>query len=790
MSGVSLSTDKECRSLGFVNNPPRGYFRTVKTCIPKAKNFNIEGNLCVGGIVQTDALVPKTLDASPPTIRVEGDLCIDGALKTTGDICFEGTVQTDVIAPKSTDTSPETPVTIDGGLCVEGTVQTDVIAPKSTDTSPETPVTIDGSLCVEGTVQTNVIAPKSLDASPPKVRVEGGLCVEGELQTTGDICFEGTVRTNVIAPKTPDTSPPTPVTIDGGLCVEGRLQTNVIAPKSLDASPPTVRVDGDLCVDGALKTTGDICFEGTVRTDFIAAKNAACVSVEDTLKVDGDVCVENALVTDCIRAKIGESSGTVTVKDADLCVNNGTVQTDFIAPKTTDGSPETPVTIDGALCVNSTINAKSDVCVDGNVKLTSGDICVTNGTVQTDAIEAKTPGSPVCIGATGSPANSELRVDVIAAKTPGSPVCIGATGSPANSELRVDVIAAKTEGSPETPVTIDGVLCVNSTVNAKSDLCVVGDIKSTGGDICVTNGTVRTDFIAPKTTEGSPATPVTIDGELCVNGGVQTDIISSKSTEGSPASPVPVTIDGELCVDGTLRVAQTISTKVAGTNLVLEGNGSGIVVVNDDLCVMAGSTVQTNTIEAKTAGFPVCIDATGSPANSELRVDVIAPKTESSPPTPVTINGDVCVNGNIKATTGLCESGCLAENTYEPTLAITQPLESPPEPIALQNASFHKCNNIVTVSVRFAITDAQVTAGSIDYNVLVDLPFSFPGTPSMSFDIAGNVTVHHLSDNTFAAGVVTADVSEASKALVRFSVTAASNIVVHATFHYCLTLLT
>ncbi len=85
MSGVSLSHDTECRSLGFVNNPPRGYFRTVKTCIPKSKNLNVAGNLCVGGVVQTDALVPKTLTASPPTIRVEGDLCVDGTIKATED---------------------------------------------------------------------------------------------------------------------------------------------------------------------------------------------------------------------------------------------------------------------------------------------------------------------------------------------------------------------------------------------------------------------------------------------------------------------------------------------------------------------------------------------------------------------------------------------------------------------------------------------------------------------------------------------------------------------------------
>ena len=32
MSGKALTKDTQCRSFGYVNNPPRGYFRTVKTC--------------------------------------------------------------------------------------------------------------------------------------------------------------------------------------------------------------------------------------------------------------------------------------------------------------------------------------------------------------------------------------------------------------------------------------------------------------------------------------------------------------------------------------------------------------------------------------------------------------------------------------------------------------------------------------------------------------------------------------------------------------------------------------
>ncbi len=36
MSGTAISKDTQCRSLGFVNNPKRGYFRTVKTCARRA----------------------------------------------------------------------------------------------------------------------------------------------------------------------------------------------------------------------------------------------------------------------------------------------------------------------------------------------------------------------------------------------------------------------------------------------------------------------------------------------------------------------------------------------------------------------------------------------------------------------------------------------------------------------------------------------------------------------------------------------------------------------------------
>ncbi len=41
MSGVRVSQDTQCRSLGFVNNPPRGYFRTVKTCYPGGKEAKV-----------------------------------------------------------------------------------------------------------------------------------------------------------------------------------------------------------------------------------------------------------------------------------------------------------------------------------------------------------------------------------------------------------------------------------------------------------------------------------------------------------------------------------------------------------------------------------------------------------------------------------------------------------------------------------------------------------------------------------------------------------------------------
>ena len=32
MSGKALTLDTQCRSLGFIDNPKRGYYRTMKTC--------------------------------------------------------------------------------------------------------------------------------------------------------------------------------------------------------------------------------------------------------------------------------------------------------------------------------------------------------------------------------------------------------------------------------------------------------------------------------------------------------------------------------------------------------------------------------------------------------------------------------------------------------------------------------------------------------------------------------------------------------------------------------------
>lgn len=55
MSGRELNQNTKCRSLGFINNPPRGYFRTVKTC---ASNLREP----VNDIVQTNIIVPKTGD--------------------------------------------------------------------------------------------------------------------------------------------------------------------------------------------------------------------------------------------------------------------------------------------------------------------------------------------------------------------------------------------------------------------------------------------------------------------------------------------------------------------------------------------------------------------------------------------------------------------------------------------------------------------------------------------------------------------------------------------------------
>ncbi len=59
MSGKSVTKDTACRSLGFVNNPPRGYFRTVKTCHSATSATKPNRNTCTCGCFAKGTYTPN-----------------------------------------------------------------------------------------------------------------------------------------------------------------------------------------------------------------------------------------------------------------------------------------------------------------------------------------------------------------------------------------------------------------------------------------------------------------------------------------------------------------------------------------------------------------------------------------------------------------------------------------------------------------------------------------------------------------------------------------------------------
>ncbi len=88
MSGRAVNLDAQCRSLGFVNNPPRGYFKTVKTCYPGVR----AGAGAAGGptlnVLACNVGNVDLLDGSPAFPESSPDL--DGIAEVFRDITMPG----------------------------------------------------------------------------------------------------------------------------------------------------------------------------------------------------------------------------------------------------------------------------------------------------------------------------------------------------------------------------------------------------------------------------------------------------------------------------------------------------------------------------------------------------------------------------------------------------------------------------------------------------------------------------------------------------------------------------
>ncbi len=80
MSGTSVTKDTQNRSLGFVNNPPRGYFRTLKT----AYDANASGGATNAAVVLAGS--PQLLDVSGGDTTTPIDVMVYATIMTNGAI--------------------------------------------------------------------------------------------------------------------------------------------------------------------------------------------------------------------------------------------------------------------------------------------------------------------------------------------------------------------------------------------------------------------------------------------------------------------------------------------------------------------------------------------------------------------------------------------------------------------------------------------------------------------------------------------------------------------------------
>ncbi len=740
--------------------------------------ITLDGEICITQDLLVNTIMSKASPDVPVTIadslQVDDMLTVTNDVNVGGNVCVDAgsVVQTDTIQPKTA--SPETPITLDGNVCVTGDLQINTISSKN---SPDVPLTIDDDLCVNKDLLVDVIRPKNNDA----------VCITGEDRAERTkITVPNSYEPN--ATQLVPGSPPLAkywvfyatasqayyvwYTVDGegtdpapapptGVCFTG-IQVDITTPTSvetivfktkaaIDAFSPAIEVSVECDSPnsnmfwitntqvGSVPDTADgidpldtgFVFVTEVQGNFgseLLVEHINDKTGANGVTVEG-VNIKNGVV--CIPAKAGKLlTNVIEPKEGGVVCVTGILQVDTLEAKSggaiciavNDGSPPT-----SELNVNVINEKTTDAGVTiETVELKDGSVCVPD-TVQVNTIEAKTPGQAVCIGVTGSPANSELNVDVVNEKTTDAGVTIetvelkdGIVCVP--DTVQVDTIVEK---NPDAGVTIetvfvkDGIVCVPAvTGEVQTDILRA---KTDGGAICIAvndgsppTSELNVNVINEKTDNVGVTieTVIVNDGNVCVpavTGEVQTDILRAKSggaiciavNDGSPPTSAlsvnvinektdneGVTIetvlvkDGAVCVPDKIQV-NTIEAKEPGqavcivatgspanselnVDVINDKSGNGVtleevVVHNGVVCVPASGKVQVDTIEAKTGGA-VCIGATGSPAKSELNVDVVNEKTTD---TGVTIETVVVKDGNVcvPALTGEVQTDILRPKT-------------------------------------------------------------------------------------------------------------------------------
>ena len=160
MSINSLIHDTKCPSLGYIQNPPRGYFKSLTTCQP-VRDWTVQRNLLVKGNTVIEGNIAVTCDFS-----VGKNLTVGGTFEVTGATVFEtisvtndaticGTLMVDTLDVKT----PSGPITVTPDFNVCGTLSVDTLDSKT----PLGPITVTPDFNVCGILRVeNCIEPKGM----------------------------------------------------------------------------------------------------------------------------------------------------------------------------------------------------------------------------------------------------------------------------------------------------------------------------------------------------------------------------------------------------------------------------------------------------------------------------------------------------------------------------------------------------------------------------------------------------------------------------------------------------